>query len=362
MIYFDEAGNSGGNLLDKNQPTFVLASHNFTADETAKLLAPIKAISNADELHFKNLKKFQKFRNAIVEIFNHELIKSDRIYHYFAHKQFMVAIQLVDQLIEPVLYGEGIDIYQYGSNLATANMLHILGTVAWKTEYDKVCELFVKWVRSRSHHDCVEFYESVIGLQQSTQPEFKDILTPIILSTQHLGTITSNFDKYTLDATLSCFVDHCNFWAKIYGKPFDITFDNSKQIDYWRDMIDFLTHSLPTAEVGYGSRKHKYPLLVNSLKIAASHDSESIQLADLFASSLNYIYTNWAKEKEDDFSKRLQATELFKLTNENKMWPTKKVTPEELDMTEPSGVNALDFIANAATIHRERYDKARNKK
>ena|ERR1700761_5198051 len=111
MIYFDEAGNSGGNLLDKDQPCFVLASHDFNSEETDALLAPLKAMSNASELHFMRLKKYPKYQKALIDLFNHELIKEDRIYHYFAHKQFMISIQMVDQLIEPVLYEEGIDIY-----------------------------------------------------------------------------------------------------------------------------------------------------------------------------------------------------------------------------------------------------------
>ena len=31
-VFFDEAGNSGDNLLDKDQPVYVLASHNFNED------------------------------------------------------------------------------------------------------------------------------------------------------------------------------------------------------------------------------------------------------------------------------------------------------------------------------------------
>jgi hypothetical protein len=362
MIFFDEAGNSGGNLLDKDQPCFTLASHDYTLKETQVLLAPLKALSIARELHFKNLKKYQKFRNAIVDLFDHELIREDRIYHYFAHKQFMIAGQLVDLLVEPVMHKNGVDIYQYGSNLATANVLHILGTVVWKSRYDLVCELFVKWVRSGELNDCVAFYEEVMELQSRTEPEFKDILQLIVLSSQHVRSITHAFDKYTLDAMLSCFIDHCNFWAKKYDKPFDITFDNSKQIEYWKDMIDFLTHNLPTGEVGFGSRKHRYPLLINSLKVTDSHGDPRLQLADLIASSINYVCNHWIKGTTDEFAERLQKTRLVNETIGNKMWPTKFVTPEQLDMTDPSGTNALDFIAEAALKYPGTYRKARDKK
>jgi hypothetical protein len=44
MIYFDEAGNSGGNLLDKDQPVFTLVSHNYSEEEAKTILAPILKI------------------------------------------------------------------------------------------------------------------------------------------------------------------------------------------------------------------------------------------------------------------------------------------------------------------------------
>ena len=47
MIYFDEAGYSGGNLLDKDQPVYLLLSHNYTEEEAKTMLEPLLALSNA---------------------------------------------------------------------------------------------------------------------------------------------------------------------------------------------------------------------------------------------------------------------------------------------------------------------------
>lgn len=356
MIYFDEAGNSGGNLLDKDQPVFTLVSHNYTEAEAKIILAPILKLSNAKELHFSQLKKYNKFRNAILESLNHELIAKDRLYNYMAHKKFMISVQMVDQLVEPVLYENGEDIYQYGLNISTANILHIMGTVAWKKElYDHMCIRFVKWMRSAEFEDIVKFYESVRALYHSLKhKKDKKLVELLMASIEHILMINSHLDKYTLDATLSCFNAHCHFWAGIYNKPFDITFDNSKQIEYWRDMIDFLTHSLPEAEVGYGSRKHKYPLLINSLVTKESKESLPLQLADLLASSMNYAATCNVKKTEDEFAQKILTSKLLDLPG-NSMWPDTAMTPEELNMTDPVGINALDFIAEAALKNPEAF-------
>ena len=359
MIYFDEAGNSGSNLLDLNQPVYLLLSHNFNVEETEEILKPLKLVSQAAELHFTKVRKYQRLRTELLKCLNHPLIQPDRVCYYVAHKQFMIAIHLVDQLIEPVLHSQGIDIYQYGSNLSTANMLHIFGIMIWdQTKYKEICGWFVKWMRSSAREDCLGFYRSVHDLRSKLSREDGMLLDLIMASTQHLDTIVPSLNKYTLDATLSCFNAHCQFWAEHYKKPFDIVFDRSKQIEYWKDLIAFLTENLPEGEVGYGSRKYKYPLLISNLEMNDSHESPQLQLADLFASSLNYLFINWSNGQEDRFASEIDGSLLHKNAEEKKMWPATDVTPDALNMTDGSGINPLDFIAAAASKNPEKYQKA----
>lgn len=363
MIYFDEAGNSGSNLLDRDQPSYVLLSHNYDHEETEILLRPLLERSNASELHFKNLKKYNKFKNAIIACINDDLITNERVYFYYAHKKFMVCIQIVDQLIEPVMHNSGINIYSTGYNIATANLMYMLSTTVWdKLMFEDMCTSFVKWNRSGDIEDCAVFYKSVSRLYSVTSCDYREIFEMILASQKYLLSIRSAFNKYSLDATLGCFNAHCNFWAKIYGRPFDIIFDNSKQIEYWKEMILFLTESLPSAEVGYGSRKHKYPLLINSLRQESSESLKQIQLADIFASSINYLAIQTINDTSDDFSNEILKSKLFLHTSGNSMWPSREMTPEELGMTDLEGINPLDFLAEAAIRNPTKFNKAYGKK
>lgn len=346
MIYFDEAGYSGANLLDKDQPVYLLLSHNYTLEESSEILAKLTDLSNAKELHFKSLKKYEKSRNEIIKALNHELIAKDRVCYYVVHKKYVIGAQIVDQLIEPVMHAFGEDIYQGGFNISTANLLYILGNSAWDKElYDSMCEAFVKWMRTINDDDCKAFYLAVDKLANNTKEDFRDILDMISASRFHLGTIVPAISKYQMDVTVSCFNAHCQYWREILGKPFDIIFDQSKQIEYWRGMIDFLTHSVPKAEVGYGSRKNQYPLLINSYNAGDSHEYLELQLADIFASALNHIFISWHNNVNDTFSEEIEKTKLYELATQKYMWPSKAVTAEELHMTDYSGKNALDFIA-----------------
>lgn len=360
MVYFDEAGNSGGNLLDTDQPSYVLLSHNYTDSETNTLLGPLLQLSNATELHFKNLKKYPKFRKAIITCINHDLIQPERIYFYYAHKHFMISLQMVDRLIEPVMHELGINIYKKGHNIATANLLNILGTSIWEgVLFEDICKHFVTWIRADTDSNCNAFYVAVEKLHYVTKPEYSHILKMLLASRHHLNSIRKSLNKYTLDTTLSCFVAHCTFWAQVRkDKPFDITFDNSKQMEYWRDLIDFLTHSLPESKVGFGSRKYKFPLPINSLKTEDSKNILQLQLADVFASSINYLAIQTINGTEDDFSREILSSRLFKSSSGSSMWPGNEMTPEELEMTNPSGIDPLDFLASAAYKDPIKYHRA----
>jgi hypothetical protein len=362
MIYFDEAGNSGGNLLDAAQPTFLLLSHNYNEEEAKQILNPLLAINQAKELHFARLKKYEKSRKGILDCIGHPLIEKERIFHYVAHKEFMVVIQMVDQLIEQVLYSRGIDIYKGGLNLSTANIMYIMGNNVWnKTLFSQMGVAFVNWMRSKQENDKDVFYASVEQLYRSIKHrKDKQLVGLIRASRPFANNIMESVSKYSLDATLSCFNVHCHHWAKIYNEPFDLVLDKSKQIEYWEEMIKFMTKSLPKQEVGFGSRKYTYPLLIKSLSMADSEQNISIQLADILASSLNYCYGRMATNEMDDFSTSIYNG-ILPESSHNSMWPTTAVTPESLDMTDESGTNPLDFIADVAMQQWEEYKKTEKK-
>lgn len=359
MLYFDESGNSGDNLLDESQPSYLLLSHDYTEEEARIILQPLMKLSKAAELHFKTIKKYSSRQKALLACINHPLIQPDRIFFYVAHKDFMITIQLVDKLVETLLYDHDIDIYKEGLNLSTANILYIMGTTAWdKQLFKEMCVRFVKWVRQPDLEHRTAFYAAVLKLYDTlpTQ-EDRDLLGLVLHSSPYAQEIEDSFGTYSIDATLSCFVAHCTHWATKYGGPFDVTVDDSKQLDYWNEMIHFLTKEVQDGEVGYGSRKHKYPLLINSLQQMSSKGSPQIQLADLLASSLNQVFVCKIKGASDSFTEALLMTPLTEIIG-NQMWPTTAVTPEALDMLDTSGQNALDFIANAAMKKPEQYAKA----
>ena len=112
LIAFDEAGNSGGNLLDPEQPTFVLASVHLSDEETNALLPP-----RAGEYKFATLKRSAPGREAILDFLNSPILTEDRYLVSGFHKKFMAVTKMVDMLVEPLTHRDGINLYERGANI-----------------------------------------------------------------------------------------------------------------------------------------------------------------------------------------------------------------------------------------------------
>ena len=117
LIAFDEAGNSGGNLLDHDQPAFVLVSVHLSDEETDALLPP-----RAVEYKFATLKKSAPGRQAVLDFLNSPILTEDRYLISGFHKRVMAVTKMVDMLVEPLTHRDGINLYERGANIGLSNL------------------------------------------------------------------------------------------------------------------------------------------------------------------------------------------------------------------------------------------------
>lgn len=113
LIAFDESGNSGGNLLDSEQPVFVLASVHL-ADDAAKEVVG----RDAKELKFARLRRSAQGRKRILDILNSPALGAERVLVSGIHKHFMIITKMVDLLVEPLMHTTGFDLYNRGQTWA----------------------------------------------------------------------------------------------------------------------------------------------------------------------------------------------------------------------------------------------------
>ena len=86
MLYFDESGYTGADLVNSKQPYFSLASIRITDEEIAQIKKDIGYCEWGKELHFKSMYKSYQGQKMLDKIFNHALMDSYHILLSFAYK------------------------------------------------------------------------------------------------------------------------------------------------------------------------------------------------------------------------------------------------------------------------------------
>lgn len=344
-IYFDESGNTGQDMLNKEQKVFVLASVNYNDKE----LEEIKEVFEmSDEVHFKNLKNSSTGRKKIISFLNHKLIQEEHIIFYVAHKEFNVCGQITDLLIETVMFENGFDLYRHGKNIAYANWIYYFGNFFWdKTLYQDLIEKFVNMVRVKNVEAVNSFYIIASKLLDSVKE--KSVVKPIVDSERYITKIMESIDKYSIDVTFSTFLVLCDKWYKKSKNKIDVKMDTSKQIEHYKHYIDHTEKiakmSPEVIEIGYDIRKITFPPQINSLEMVDSKNEFGVQCADLIASAISFMYNN-ENGKFAKFSKEIQESKLLQLSNANVLWPTHDVSPKALGMEDGKGINPIDFMYN----------------
>lgn len=346
-IYFDESGNTGQDLLHQEQKIFVLSSVYYSENEMAKL----KAIFDVDgELHFKKLRKSEQGRKQIIELINHSLITSSNIAVSISNKEFVVICQIIDRLVEPIFYDLGIDIYKANINIIFSNILFYEGQF-WKEDfYKNMMSLFIDMIREKSQETIEKFYAHMTKVYQKHKGENASlclIIEAILQSKNSINEILEHIDIYGIDVTLSNFVVLCQLWHNALDKKIDILFDKSKQIDHYSEYIKFLKDmNTPKTKVGFGEKTMIFPLQIDSIATIDSSNNIGIQIADLVASSIAFIFNN-TNPKHEPFRNLIMNSKIFDGgCRIHSIFPLDEDETKKLvSNSEINGVNPLDFLA-----------------
>jgi hypothetical protein len=138
--------------------------------------------------------------------------------------------------------------------------------------------------------------------------------------------------------------------------------DNSKQIDYWKDLIEFISSQdyMEQKEVGYDSRTIIYPLNIKELKLVDSKEHKQVQIADLVASSTAFVLKDLVENRNDDFAMELRKTKLFNMKY-HLIAPSNAISPKELGMEKGDGENQLDYFVEMVLKSKDKYNEIESK-
>lgn len=209
-------------------------------------------------------------------------------------------------------------------------------------------ESFVNMVKEQSEESISLFYQSVEVLKEnSINEDFKEDLNLILHTRNYVHDALNGIDKTSLDPSIPALLSQCVSWGNVHPKGFYIIHDDSHSIEKQKVMFSqFMDWIQSSIELGYDRRKFKLPLRGKGLKFSSSESHPQLQVADIIASSMAYWADGVARgEKEDCLFLELNKLNLDKLTTNNKIWPTRNVTPSDLGTVHDGGLNAANHGA-----------------
>lgn len=148
-LYFDEAGYTGSDLTNSDQPYFCVGSTCFSDEELNQLHSDL-GLEEHGELHFVKLSNSQKGRDLILKVLNHPLIDKGHVKLGVAEKRYCIYAQMIDTIVETMFNSFGFNLYEGRKNLILANALYSFAVTYSNQELIKDFEKsFVKMMRKK---------------------------------------------------------------------------------------------------------------------------------------------------------------------------------------------------------------------
>ena len=343
-IYCDEAGNSGQNLLDAQQPVFVLASTDMNREEATELLRHVRSRQGA-EPKFKTLKKTSDGVHKIRQFFADPRLDGKRIVMNIFHKRFMIVTKMVDLIAETLFHQIGEDLYKRGANIAMANMLYYcMPPFCGRKATDRFLQSFVDLLRLRTERSVKNYYAAGRAMVKgSKNKEFRRDLyvftEPRLFAEWYPGIGTD-----PLDPAIPALFQHIAIWGMRKTDRFRVVHDRSKPILASQPQFQRMMAigDEPATMVGYDRRQYKFPLQAQSLEQADSHEFPQLQVADICAGGLAHVLKCREMGAYDQLAEVIEGR--CREFVVDAVAPTTSVSPEELGTDSEVGTNPVDPV------------------
>ena len=301
-LYFDEAGYTGSDLTNEEQPYFCLASCLYKQKELQQIKSDFPLSGVNKELHFSKMVSSAKGRLWLVEILRHPLITEERIITSLVHKRFCIYAQIVNTLIETYLFEHDISIYRDNMQLSLANLLYNCAIAHPNHKLIKCLESqFVNMMRFRDEYAVNQFFQTIDALlkDSATNNCFNEILSFVKSSREVLDNVLVD-DKFYLDNTVTLFATQLSLWYTKAKAKFDVLLDSSKPIEDKRELLLRLRDTPRTKESRLlSSEAFTIPLPFNNIYTVDSTRYFGIQIADVIASALCYYVAGKLSDYKD---------------------------------------------------------------
>ncbi len=328
VIYCDEAGITGNNLLDSAQPYFVFASVNIQSEAAADLVA--RTISDhklkVSELKGSQLIKSANGRKAILFVINQ---CSSQAQLTFYNKKYSLASQFYQHTFDEIFAEHAPMFYLIDFNRFIANALY-LGlitesplAVATVTDFQSLMRqkpdatMPKKMFSLTASDPVVNLIETIILFCHLNKRAILGELDPLLIDPSEA--------RWILELSYTALSDLLSYWGQRHDSV-EVYCDFSKPIrdqlsdfDRWvgcREKIN-LTFGRGNGSIGFN--------LAKPICLVDSRAHGGIQIADVLASALCFAVNH----REDDYSWEV-FERLIPCINERSVSPD----PDEVDIRE----------------------------
>ncbi len=345
-IFLDESGYTGQDLLNVTQPIFTLASLNLPESDCIELKNNFFNKVQAAELKYSALSRRPRQQKLILDFLKELSYEPNLVKFVIAHKQYVLVTKMVEILVEPATYEDGLDLYNRGANIALSNLIYYTFPVfGGEAFFQKLLKNFQDMIRSRTKESYKAFFEPLFT--QDYPQELDELLTYLRVSHTKFGYNLLEDDS-SLDIATSCTLSLMTSWQDYLNEDLTLIHDNSSAMAKDRKIWDILVNpNLPSIEVGYDRRKTQFPIRVVETHPEDSKNWAGLQLADIlagaFSKSARWLYEG--QSTDDDFGKRLaeicgESFDCFPIC------PQKEFTPEQMGTTDNNAADPLDYIGS----------------
>jgi len=344
-VYFDESGNTGQNLLDAADPIFVLSSCRFSTDAEKQALEHFKSYKGS-ELKYSRLRKTEAGQRAVLRFLEDTLMDSLSAAAFVIHKPFMIVTKYCDMVLEPSAREAGLNFYERGLNIATANLLTTTMPVFLNPKtWNNFLAAFVRVVRERTQvafMDFVRLAELVHSHLNHTERDMANWITPVLLLRQE--EFFKTLGEHELDPLVPSYYVLADHWGRRLGERFEIWADQSKVLVKERErLLALADQDIAPVVQGFDRRQMEFPLKVASINAVDSTAERQVQLADVIGGTLAGALKSNNRGKDGTFENRALKTCFERRFYIDGVWPSAEIDPKQLETDKSPSKDQFDL-------------------
>jgi hypothetical protein len=352
-VFLDEAGYTGSDLINADQPVFILASTVVEAAEARALLDSCFGSPQSEVKYFKRAKR-PRGQRQILEFLRALRLDLRRVAFFSFHKEYLLLTNLIDYWLEPMMFEDGVNLYERGGNLALANVCYLtFGACLGREGRRELLRRFQVMTRDRTRFAFHNFWDSL--RQAMNEHELiQQALGALAIAEHRLGYEHLNgLPAHMLDVADLGLLQTVDHWrTQLPGQEFTLFHDRStmleRQREFWEAILD---PANPAAVVGQDRRTITFPLPVRGLRLEDSHELAQLQVVDIVAGAARSIWDARVTRTSNGYCDALLDVGILNVMAGG-VGPTAQVTPEDLETEGPVLGDAAGFISGLVRMHR----------